>query len=430
MGSTSLPALLRLQRTAGNTAVVAALQVQRQDQDQAAETEADVPQLDPALARHLRELFPDQDAGTYQVVGGSTGAQSTSGELTAGALATWQHEQIDFEEAYRRSADRSHPDGERAVEPTRGGGSSSVRGVRWGLLFAVWDYHNLQGRPTNELDIPGASAPRPASNLSDVRAMLQEGSPYRTAAEATYDHHRVVENPTATEMSSNILDEIVAVSRAGGGRLTVNFQGHGGRGSIEGVDGDVLDRRTLRMLGEMASEQGVHLTFVLDTCNVGSAALLAENTEMANLIEGADDLPPEALAELRSIGEPLVQLTQLGLRLNDLAVDLRWVEVGTAEQRQETRATLEAARAALEDLSAHCRDHPEIIGGPELRMLAIPPEIEFRLLLDAASFTRAQARGSRELLAPLLDRLNEVLSDGVDRLRALTERGQRRRAGG
>lgn len=431
-----MPTVLQLQRSAGNAAVVAALRVQRQEQTGETETGssvAEVPQLDPELARQLRELFPDPVAGTYEVIGGSTGAQSTSGQLTEGALETWRRERIDLDEAYRRSADRSHLRGGRAVYPTRGGGESSGHGVRWGLLLAAWDYQNRQGRPTSEVGIPpnpGVAAPRRETNLYGIQAMLRQGSPYRVAAEASYEHHRIVENPTAIQMDGAIVEEIYALAIAGGGQLTVNFQGHGGRGRIVGVNGGVLDRNRFRRLGEMASRQGVHLTFVLDTCNVGSAALLAENSEMFEVGQDADDLPAEVQAEMQRIGRPLCRLTRLGLRLNDLAMDLRWAKVRTTRERQETVETLVAVRAKLKKISEFCQNHPEMIGAAELPLLAITPDLEFRLLLDDDSFTRRQARDARELLAPLLDRLNEVIGTGVDRLRALTEARDRRPARG
>lgn len=421
--------LLSLQRSAGNAAVTSALLSRQPDQTDAALPESDeaaeLPVLDPETEQMLNRLFPRQQAATYEVIGGSTGAQSignkSGGELTTGALVLWRREHINLDDAYRQSADRSHGRGGNTVEPTRGGGAGTAAGEHWGMLFAAWDYRNRQGRATGEIDIPGVEALARLGNLADVRSMVRRGSPYRRAAEASYDRHDIVENPSASEMFNRVLDAINELDRAGGGQLTVNFQGHGGRGAIDGVDGEVIDRTTLLTLGRMASEQGVHLTFILDTCNVGSAALLAENQEMVNVTEASEHTSPQTQAAIRAMGRPLRTLMDIGLRLNDLATDLRSQRVRNNAERVMARETMTRARTILSELTELSQSHPEISGLVNLRIRALSPDIAFLVLLGRPSVRRRDLLRARESLAPLLDELNFVMDTGVAGLQAIVE---------
>lgn len=447
-------ALARLQRAAGNRAVGAMVRhgvpasarppvvgaalargIHRDDTGDDADADVDDPGeiagLDPALEAQLRELFPIDDGPGAEVITTSTGAQSTTGELTSRALQLWRREHVALDDAYRQAADEdlapvggSGPD----VVPTRGGAAPPERpAVHWGVLLAAWDYANVRGRedPTEASGIAPFLQPEGggnSGNLGDVRAMLRQGSPFMQAADG-YDRHVVVENPSTAGMTSAIYDAAdglgALVAPGQRAQLTVNFQGHGGGGAIEGVDGEVLERGDLLRAAEYAREQGVHVTYVLDTCNAGSAALLAENREFYDVATRAQDAPPETQAALRAAGQVLVPIFQIGLELNDIATAIRFQRLRNDAERAQAVATLERAIALVEQLDDLRADHPDIPGFPEIGLLGLTPRITFRLLVERGRFSLRRLRDARETLAPLLDAINDLLSDQVDELSAI-----------
>ena len=415
----------RLQTSVGNRALSASLiQLSRQEtEDEDVAPASEVPRLDPALEAMLTDLFPETQAESFEVISGSTGAQSTSGELTASALRLWRREHIPLDEAYRRSADRSLGPRAQPIAPTRGGTEGSATPTtRWGLLLGAWDYQNVMGRSDDRVQIPGSPPDRPSGNLNDIRRMLRDGSPFSRAAAASYDNHRQIENPTANQMSSAVLEATyqLAAGLAPGqtGHLTVNFQGHGGGGAIEGVDGQVLTRTDLRFLATHAAENGVHITYVLDTCNAGSVALLATNEQMVDVHRRGQQLDEPDREELRSRGRPLVPLARHSLALSDIAYEIRWAKVRTPAERSAATSALERARETIATIRQYSLGHPEIEGLPTVNLLALSADISFRLLLETR-FTQRALRASRETLAPVLDDLNGILQREVASLNRL-----------
>lgn len=406
--------------------------VQRSEDDEE-EIEADsgaIEGIDPALEAQLRELFPIGQGPGAEVISTSTGAQSTAGELTIRALRTWRRDRVSLDDAYRSAAEQrlDRVGGGPDVVPTRGGADPPLAPtLQWGVLLAAWDYANLRRRPDAAEAAGIAEYLREdesghSGNLGDVRAMLRAGSPFMRAASASYGRHIVVENPSASGMTSAIYDAIDQLAEHLGngeqGQLTVNFQGHGGRGEIEGVDGQAVSRTALLGMASYARERGVHLTFILDTCNAGSAALLAENHELFDVAVRAEDAPEETRAALRAAGRGLIPLLQIGLALNDIATDLRFQRLRNDGERAQAVAMLREAARLLDELAPNNENLPRIPGLTQLLLLAVAPRLTFRFIVDRP-FSLRQMRSARESLAPLLDAINDTVSRQVDVLRAI-----------
>lgn len=425
--------LLRLQRSIGNHAVaslVGGSTVQREEdeeeEDDGSGAEDSVPRLDPQLRAQLQALFPIPQGPTYETMTTSTGAQSTSGELTRDALRLWRRETISLDDAYRRvSREPSLRDGSRRVVPTSGGQEPGEVTVTWGLLLALWDYHNVAGRDEGG-SIPEVDPPnhRRASQLADVRAMLREGSPFRRAAESSYDHHEIAENPTAQGMVGAIMDTVdrLANGLAEGqqAQLTVNFQGHGGWGNLHGVDGRDLGRGQLRSIATYARERGVHLTYILDTCNAGASALLAENEEMVAIADQLpQDMDPQRRAQLAARGAPVSELMQIGHTLSDIATAMRSVRIRNTSERQTARRWLYDLRATLAHLMEFGFRSTDIEGVRDLALSVAEIDARFRRLETGRHLSQVQFRGSRESLAPTLHAINDILGREVDRLHTM-----------
>jgi hypothetical protein len=425
-------AVQQLQRQAGNAAV-AALLTRRVQRQEAGDTEASVelpapPRLPPDIVALLDRIAAPSGVGGVQALTATTGAQLSAGEFTHRALDLWRRDHLALDDAYRRSAAETLG----GTRPTQGGDERPARAsAHWELLLAAWNYRNAQYRARrarsdiepflleNPDDRPGR---RPPGNLPDIREMLRRGSPYRRAVAASYDHNEIVENPTASAMSAAILGmaERLAQSlpQGGTGRLTVNFQGHGGGGAITGVDDRDIDPDTLLRLAEHAEGLGVQVTYVLDTCNAGACALLAEEQEFNTAESG---VPPGLQTELAPLASALRQLYRHGESLNDIAYQLRYAS-RNPEETPNAWTWLEIGVDRLQMLQQDLHAHPDIDGFMRLAMLAIPPWTSFGLLQEDMTLTKREVERVRGGLAPLLDEINAVLARGTDTIRARIER--------
>lgn len=421
--------LASLQRAAGNRAVSSLphlLPIQRQSHEaERPRAIARSESLDPELAAELQDLFPNPTAPGFEAMTTSTGAQTTAGELTTAALRLWRRERIDLTTAYRLASSRetlpaSDQPGRR-IWPASGGtsreGAADPR-LRWGLLLAVWDYQSWEPQPLPAY-VPADTSRRRSRNLPDIRRLLESGSPFQKAAASSYDRHDTLENPDAQEMVAAIyatVDQMSSFLQTGEqGHLTVNYQGHGGGGTVFGADGQGVSRGTLRTAAEYARELDVQVTYVLDTCNAGSLAVMAENQELALAAAASTTSQRE---RLRARGSTVMALIRVALQLNDCATDLYGPRLMKKDKHGRYWETMDETLRLIALLRELSKANPRIQGLPVASLLAFDPEVRLLVLRDRQSLTRQELDQARVRLAPVLSQLNRTLAREVRLIRA------------
>lgn len=366
-------------------------------------TDSDALDLDEYMDQDLDEILDElrgPDVPSYEVIGATTGAENSAGELTAAVNRLWRRnreEPVPLLDLYRQVA-RENTAGRRAPLPVESPASEEVTfAQRWALVWAAADYR-LWG------DMP------------EIAALLRRGSTFQRALRGEFDHIENVRDPNDETMRDTFFDAVLALSHAVPygevGQLVVNFQGHGGGGAIYGVnEGDGLGPDELRGWAEMAQEFHVHVVFILDTCNVGQAVTYAQAELGEELGEDIGSLPPEEqqaltdrMAVARQLGSHVFHLNHFLDRLYDLRRPM-FQQAG----RDEAQPYFGKISDRLDELANFVLHPPE--GAPDLgEIITIAFPASVTALLGHAEPTRRRLFQLRREIAPLLDHLNDTIN--------------------
>lgn len=248
----------------------------RQEDQTAVESDPELDELDAELDQLLEELFPDlPEVPTFEAITSTTTAQFSRGELETEIARLWQREKLDFTAAARAAAQRDTHRGPRATQSLQAPAETEY-GRTWAVTLFAADYERNG-------DIP------------EINRLMRRGSPFQQALRADVDHVIAVENPSADEMRDAVQSAVIelweALPESTIGELVVTFSGHGGAGSIEGVDGEELNPADLAGLADFAAGFNIQIVYVLDTCRAGNLINFAQAAGIRALEEEAAELP-------------------------------------------------------------------------------------------------------------------------------------------
>ena len=284
-----------------------------------------------------------EEAPPMTAIVAATGAELSSGTLEEDIERLWRRQRIPFVQAARmaasrdysasRDSDEAHAMASPDVSPEQG------YALKWALSMYAYDYQ------TNR-DIP------------EIQRLLYQGSPFQQSLAADTDHIIRVRNPTANDITTQIGEAIWALALALPenqiGELVVHFSGHGGEGGILGVDGESVSRDTLTSYAQLASEQSVHITYVIDACLTGDLVQTAITQASNRLAPSLRDLPEETIRPQYDAYRVLhTQSTQLGRTSTDLIYASRAARRSRAtdDQRRWFQNSLDRMRTQLESLA-------------------------------------------------------------------------------
>ena len=273
----------------------------------------------------------------------ATGAELSSGSLEEDIERLWRRERIPFVQAARmaasrdysasRDSDEAHAMASPDVTPEQG------YALKWALSMYAYDYQ--RGR-----------------DLPEIRRLLYQGSPFQQSLAADTDHIIRVSNPTASDITTQIVEAIWALALALPenqiGELVVHFSGHGGEGGISGVDGEFVSRESLTRYALWAADHSVHITYVIDACLTGDLVQNAIGQASNRLAPSLRDLPEGSVRPQYDAYRVLHnQATQLGQASTDLIYASRAARRSRATdaQRQWFQNSLNHMRTQLQTLA-------------------------------------------------------------------------------
>lgn len=277
--------VLHLQRILGNQTVQRLLVNRDQDQAPAADTDPPGPAhrsySDDELAEIFGEFMAEEtpEVPTYEVIAGSTGAETSRGEVETRAEDLWTRRRVALTEGARQAA--SSPPASDQTIPTQSPEMPVASGqpydLRWSISYFAWDYQS-------------------SNDLPDIRDMLRARSPFRRALDGEFSNTIEVENPTAEDIVSRTqqtLVQMMMVELDEGqiGELVVTFSGHGSNGAMVGVDEQHVEPFQLTEIGELARRNGIHVVFIMDMCYAGRAVSAAQETAATELRDRVDAMP-------------------------------------------------------------------------------------------------------------------------------------------
>lgn len=248
----------------------------------------------------------------FEAITGSVQGYTSYGRISTRIPDIWRRRSISFTDAARVAT--GEPVSSRDTDPVAEGSHSEAQATstyspRWAIVFSAWDYATW-------------------SDVPFVREIVREGSPFQQAIQSEFGHVTNVENPTGGGMRNGITNQITSLTaQLIPGRiaeLLIYFEGHGGAGGICGVDDRsadaCVDYPELQAFAQTAARAGIHVTFILDSCNVGEIVNLSQ-TEQATSLEsrmtaGGAALSPEATQLLTDIRGLLQDVIPLGHKIN------------------------------------------------------------------------------------------------------------------
>lgn len=355
---------------------------------------------------------------TFEVITATTAAQLSEGELEQEVGRLWERQRLSFTDAARQAAETDSSRNFGPAIPTQSASFEPDQSYakRWMLGFYAHDYERKGG------DIPS------------VKKLLRRGSPFQQSAQADFDQVFPVENPTGAQISTEINQSARHLRRGLEsreiGELVVFFSGHGGGGSISGVDDKKVAPSELSALAELAQDFGIHTVYILDTCRAGSLASLAQ-------LAAQDDID-ESIAEgglsdatMSSRSETLRTLATESLAAKEAATAMldwhRWYR-RQRRQRQPAEAIAEAEQqrvAAVNLFGEHISAIYALLHRVEDEMIPHRADLIRRSgTLMLGSVYALDPRRTRSFLtemAPFFDTMNDSINAQLIALRQTVE---------
>jgi len=236
-------------------------------------------QIDDLLAQV--GVNPQQDVPTYEVITGTTAAENSRSEMSFRAEPRWRQRTVEFDEGVRRDAQRRHRRDE--PHPTQSPAAPEQQRLamtpNWGLMLAVNNYERWH-------------------DLPQVRRFLRAGSSFRRSFGVGLDHvEPPPRDPTGQEMHNAIFNAIWAMSMQvrpdDVGHLVIYISGHGGSNGVFGSDdreGPSVTEPDLRRYADLAREQNIHVTYIIESCKIG---LMVTHAQVAVIFP---NIPPSSCA--------------------------------------------------------------------------------------------------------------------------------------
>lgn len=347
----------------------------------------------------------------FEAITSTTAGEYSRGELESEIQRLWRRERMSFTDAARRAA-REDTIGSRGPRATQSAETQpdTPYGQRWVMNLFAADYQTW-------------------SDLPEIMALLRRGSPFQRAiAEESFDQTIAVTNPTASVIETRLYDTIhnlwLSLDEGQIGELVVSFSGHGGNGTINGVDGGDVTAADLTRIANFAGDFNIHVVYILDTCRAGLLANYAQAEAIADIDEQSRELPEEgqvsireSIQEVRTLGRFASLLSGYTIHVGDAARTFR---------RRNTSANFQnlfQALIRLSDKAIEFGDHlrqttPFMTSLPNLSTLRREVGELMMSTVGALDGNRSAVNSALRDSAELLDDLNTTLNTLITQIQA------------
>lgn len=237
--------------------------------------EDDVIKEDPLINElDFLNIEENLDVPNFEAIASNTRTQSSYGELDKRIGHLWRRKKMDFYEAAYKIADEQPLPGDPfATQSNRTEGRDRFT-PSWAVFFGAWDYKK--------------------GNLNEVRRILRKKSNFQKSLKNSYDKVINYENPKESEIREGIgsakIDLWQVRQEGKTAELMIYFSGHGGHGGVIGVDGGWVAMEEIARAADEARELGIHVTVIIDACNIGEIVDLANEYTIRDLEENAEGL--------------------------------------------------------------------------------------------------------------------------------------------
>ncbi|MEM7371807.1 MAG: hypothetical protein AAF587_24540 [Bacteroidota bacterium] len=378
------------------------------------EEEEDI-QLDSETESMLDEVVGESvTPPSFEVIAATTQAENSTGELTERITQLWRRKKMRVDDAARHIANSDPKRGDPHAMHSGEAVESDLVTKRWAIYLGAWNYK-------------GSS-----SDLPDIRDHLQKGSPFRKALDGSYDKVIIVKNPTADQMNSGVMNAIIdffpQLQQGNVGELTVYFEGHGGAEGITGVDWSNMSFEDMRSLGQLARDFDIHLTYILDTCNIGSLVNYAQGEQLGDLDEQISERtgPEQDMLEqnrksIRDIGRATYGIGR-GINL------MYWwrKELKNPDERARIDSYFDILKTSATNLQTHLNSGAAWLTGEaidHIESLMEPLQKQINAA-DGKRINRRILNRLRKKMNPLVDFLNDAIQDSLFSLRERMNKGK------
>ncbi|MEM7655016.1 MAG: caspase family protein [Bacteroidota bacterium] len=351
-----------------------------------------------------------EEAPAFEAITGTTTTENSFGNFGADIARLWRREQLSFSDAARAVADRDprrgRPDATQSPETEQ----QSSFSPRWALVLVAWDYQRWG-------DVP------------QIRRYLRRGSPFQTAVSEEYSIVRNVENPSAAGIEAQIRQAITDMEphlqSSQTAELMVYYTGHGGSAGISGVDENSVPPETLQTLAREAGQQGIHITYIFDSCNIGEIVSFAQEDAIGDLREQVNQAPADRRTRLSTRLDQIETLRQSTHRASELIgglYDLRRqlrTENGQAAAKSIAE-DLDGVLSQLGDQVAPFQQNPAPLHEDnealrDFQFMLLEPMIT-SILIQEKRVTRSRINLLRRQMAPRLDFLNDLIREAMGQI--------------
>lgn len=384
--------------------------VQREENtDTSGRDQNETDELDAELDTLLEQIFgKTPKVPAFEAITSTTAGEYSAGELEAEIQRLWRRRRMTFTHAARHAA-QANTSGRRGPRATQSPQlqPSTPYALRWAVNLFAADY---QGR----------------SDLPDVSALTRRGSPFQQSLAAEFNRVIAVRNPTAGEIRSQIFnathDLWLALGEGQIGELVITFSGHGGNGSISGVDWQDISPQDLHDMAELARDHKIHIVYILDTCRAGILTGYAQAAAVKDVQESLSNLPEDQQALIQTKINEIKRLGGLSAHISGYTI-----RVGDAARNYRRRRTTENFKALFDrftELFGKVRDLGEYLGQRASLKLEIPnrqklqqqrSEVLMAILIAYGGQGSAINQALRKV-AILLDILNDAINISFTRL--------------
>ena len=351
---------------------------------------------------------PLPEVPAFEVIAATTPTENSSGELSRRLSYNWRRQHLTFIESARLAADQNL----RTVESTRSTSvDSGLFQPRWAIYLAAWNYQRW-------------------GDLNDIRRNLRPRSSFQRALQGEFQNINNVENPTGNQIRTIPTQTIVAMSSqvqaSQPAELVIHFEGHGGGMGICGVDesagNNCVDFNELHGIANQASDSGIHVTFILDTCNIGTLVSFSQADEIQNLREQAINLEPDRQQTFQeqadfvaALGSNIFHLGRAISYLYDNRRQLRTMQT-------ELHTTVEEMMVNLESIEDSLLERPEFVQlGSAISSLQWEAfTLRLMLLVDnSETITRRVLNRWRREFSPFFANSDRIINDQIGVLRQM-----------
>lgn len=376
--------------------------IQRQKSNELEEEESDSEAPDLLEEVDIDTVSPP----SYEVIAATTQVENSQGELTERVTNLWRRKKMRVDDAARHVANNDPQKGDPYAMHSGEAVDEDQVGARWAIYLGAWNY-------------------RGGTDLTDIRDHLKKGSPFRKALDGSYDNVVIVRNPTADQMNTRIMDTIIdlfpKLQQGNIGELTVYFEGHGGAEGLAGVDWANLTFEDMQSLGRFARDFGIHLTYILDTCNIGSLVNYAQGEQVGDL---SDQISELSGPEQKTLEEHRASIKDVGTASYGIGRAINLIywwrkELRNPDERGRIDSYFEILKTSVNNLRTHIHSNAAWLSGEAIDHIdsLLAPLQEQIDKADGRRISRRIMNRLRKPAAPLIDFLNDTIQDSLEFLR-------------